>query len=420
MVTNMHSSIRSLILATLLTSSCALTSSCGRPNSNQANASSGEEQTELVALRREVLGSITNHVIVPTYETFITKAEALTMATRTLSSEPGSDQARETAQEAWRDAMTTWQMAEVFQVGPAGLMEHVAGGEDLRDTIYSWPLTNTCRLDQELVKKAYTEPDYIASQLINVRGLDALEYLLFQDGSQNSCAPNAPINSDGSWDALSTEELTQRRAELALVISEDLSQQAVTLHDHWRSGDGGKDFQTEFVQAGVSSKTYASTQEALNALSDAMFYIEKETKDMKLAIPAGLSDCTTETCPEALEHRHAHFSLEASLANHRAFQALYLGHLELDAQQSAETRGFDDLLVEAGHADLDQQIQAQLSEAIAAHEAIDTSMAVALEEDLPAVLALYESSQKLGVLLKTQFISVLDLELPQRAEGDND
>lgn len=416
MVTLMNFNTRFLLFA-LATLVCGALS-CGRPTT--ADPTSGEEQTEQVMLRREVLATIASQVIVPTYDTFTNQINTLTNATQALSSAPTSTEALSTARDSWKEAMRTWQMAEVFQIGPAGLMEQVAGGEDLRDAIYSWPLTNTCRIDQELVKQAYTTPGYVSSQLINVRGLDALEYLLFHEGTENSCAPNAPINSDGSWAALSAEDLQQRRAELAHAISQDLEAQATRLHDHWRAGQGGKNFEEQLAQAGLSSQTYASTQEALNALSDAMFYIEKETKDMKLAIPAGLSDCTADTCPEALEHPYANFSLEASRANHMAFKAIYFGHLDEASQKSAEVKGFDDLLAEAGHAELDQRIQAQLDEIIAAHDAIDTSLEVALEEDLPKVIALYESSQQLGVLLKTQFISVLDLELPQRAEGDND
>ena len=42
---------------------------------------------------------------------------------------------RDAAKAAWRTAMTSWQRAEVYQLGPAGIMGQIAGGEDLRDAI---------------------------------------------------------------------------------------------------------------------------------------------------------------------------------------------------------------------------------------------------------------------------------------------
>ena len=41
-------------------------------------------------------------------------------------------------------------------------------------------------------------------------------------------------------------------------------------------------------------------------------------------------------------------------------------------------------------------------------------------KDPAGVKALYDSLRVIVVLLKTEFISVLDLELPKRVEGDND
>lgn len=365
-------------------------------------------------LRRAALSDITDQVILSQYADFVEKSGALTQATMSWKEDPTSMEKRDLAQQAWRDAMTSWQYAEVMQLGPAGVMGEVAGGEDLRDLIYSWPLSNSCRVDQELAKNVFGEPSFFSTQLVNVRGLDALEYALFYTEEDNSCAPNASLNSGSDWSALSIEEIDARRAGFAYAAAQDVDAQANTLHNAWATA--GQDFRAELVNAGSTSNTYTSTQEALNALSDAMFYLEKETKDMKLAIPAGISQCNEMTCPDALEHRYADFALEASLANHKAFQRLYLGN----APGEPDAKGFDDLLIELGQSTLDTQIKQLLNAAIAAHEAINMPLSQALTDDLPSVIALYEASQAVGTILKTQFVSILDLEIPQRAEGDND
>ncbi len=392
--------------------------SCG-PSNSSTNSSSGsgttpdeEQPVDTITLRRDTLTNVADQIIVTQYDDFSTKAEALEQTTRAWSEEPANTTKREAAQQAWREAMTSWQYAEVFQLGPAGVMSEVAGGEDLRNLIYSWPLVNACRVDQELAKNEFVESGFFAEQLVNVRGLDAVEYVLFYDETRNSCAPTSSVNSNGSWTAI--EDVTARRANFAHIAAQDINSQAKSLVKAWQ--EAGQNFRAEFVNAGTTSQTYSSTQEALNALSDAMFYLEKETKDMKLAVPAGLSKCADMTCPEALEHPYADFALEASLANHKAFQKLYLGN----APGEPEAKGFDDLLIDLGQTELDAEIKRLINEAIAAHDAIEGTLSEALENDLPKVIALYEASQALGRVLKTQFVGVLDLEIPQRAEGDND
>ena len=39
---------------------------------------------------------------------------------------------------------------------------------------------------------------------------------------------------------------------------------------------------------------------------------------------------------------------------------------------------------------------------------------------MPGVQRLYDALRAIVAILKTEFISVLDLELPKRVEGDND
>ncbi len=96
----------------------------------------------------------------------------------------------EAKRSAFVSAMDTWQRAEVMNVGPAGMAGRVAGGEDLRDQIYSWPLSNACAVDQELVAMSYESAETLRDQPVNRRGLDALEYLLFVEGFDNACDPN--------------------------------------------------------------------------------------------------------------------------------------------------------------------------------------------------------------------------------------
>src|SRR5690348_9011995 len=139
--------------------------------------SSGPQDT-MAARRREVLGALATNVIVPTYQRFAVAADALEMVSATYANDR-SDANRMAAQDAWRSAMDAWQEAEVLQVGPEGMIGTVAGGRDLRDGIYAWPIVRPCSIDQAILTAPITDPDMFATQFIEVRSLLAMEYLLF-------------------------------------------------------------------------------------------------------------------------------------------------------------------------------------------------------------------------------------------------
>ncbi|HJL30595.1 MAG TPA: imelysin family protein, partial [Polyangiaceae bacterium LLY-WYZ-15_(1-7)] len=350
--------------------------------------------------RTEAVASLASEVIVPAYRDFAAAAAELETATATWR-DSGSEDDRAAAQEAWRRAIDLWQRAEVMQVGPAGAMDVTVGGEDLRDAIYSWPIVNRCRVDQELVEEAYVDVDAFAAENVNVRGLDAMEPLLFVEGEGNGCAPNSSINRDGLWAPI-VSELPARRAAYAATAAALVRRDADALLARWEGG-----FLAEMTEGG---ELFPTAQEALNALSDAMFYLDKETKDMKLAEPAGLSDvCVAEVCPELRESLYANRSIEHVANNLRGFRAVFTG--------SETGTGFDDLLVLNGAETLATDMLAAIDAALATADAIEGDVPTALAADPDALMPLYEAIRALTDLLKTQFLGVLDLELPQRAEG---
>jgi uncharacterized protein len=364
--------------------------------------------------RQALLNHMGTHVLFPATKRFLQRSTELKVAVeKYVISNSSSD--RQAARQAWKVAASETQELEVFQVGPAGLMGEVLGGQSIRDEIYSWPLTNACRVDQELVEQAYLDPTAFSKESINVRGMDALEYLLFSESKENSCPIQNTINASGAWAALSLEELGLRRAVYAQTLARDLEKHAQRLVDGWDPNKGN--FLTSFTQAGKGSAVYATSQEALNAVSDAMFYLEKEAKDMKLAIPAGISGCIQTTCPQNLESRYAKHSKHHVISNLKAFRRLYFGG---DSATGTEL-GFDDWLVALGAEQLANDLKQKIAEAFLALEAIEEEdLAEALNNDLPSVHKAYQALKALVVLMKTEMISVLDLEIPNRAEGDND
>ncbi len=371
--------------------------------------------------RRALVASVGEHVIVPTYEQAAIEAEALDSAVSShLAAVRGGGDAAGTlalARQSYSAAFVRWQWVEVMQLGPAGRPSVFEGGQGLRDAVYSWPTANACRVDQIVYSQDYAASDFFDRELVNAFGFDALEYLLYATGTENACALSVPLNSDGQWASLSATDIELRRAEYAARLAERIAGQARSLYDRWRA-DGGN-FLANLQRAGESGSIYGSAQEAIDQLFAAMFYVEREVKDLKLAAPLGVSGaCTSSTtCPDLVEAPHADLALDAVRANVAAFEALFLGQLEGDSEERV---GFDDFLATLGADALRGQMVTDIAEARAALDGVSVPMTEALSGSTAQVLSGYEALRDVTTALKSQFVSVLSLRVPNEGAADND
>ncbi|WP_394848611.1 imelysin family protein [Pendulispora brunnea] len=344
------------------------------------------------------------------YRDFEGSARALRDAAAEWRDDP-SDARRAAVQQVWRAAMATWEQAEVFRVGPAARSGD-PGGKNLRDQIYSWPLFHRCTIEEQLVDETYARPEF-ATSLISTRGLGGFEFLAFYGGTDNACPSGSPINALGSWNRLGPEEIGRRKARYAAAIADNIGGHVAALLAAWDPAGGN--FLHELTAAGAGSATFATPQDAFNALSDALFYVEQEVKDDKLGKPLGLNDCTQGRCPEAVESRYARISKENITANLIGFRRLFQG-----CGDNGAGLGFDDWLRAVGASDLADRMIAMLASTQAAADALDGSLEQALESSPAKVEALHRAVKTLTDLLKTEFVTVLNLELPKGSEGDND
>ncbi len=314
----------------------------------------------------------------------------------------------ENARTAFHAAMDAWQIDEVMQVGPASSSANLGGG-DIRDQIYSWPLTSRCAMEETLVSKGY-ETD-IAVQLINRRGLAAIEYLLFYEGAATACPAGSPIVSGGTWAALTPADREARRWAYAAAAATDVRLRADGLVQKWEGG-----FQETLTTAGPSNAVYKTQLAAINAMSNALFYVEHDVKDVKLSRPLGLRDCTTPPCLELLESQYAARSKANVKANLEGFRRIFEG-----CGPNHQGPGFDDLLISVGAEALSTRMVAATVKAEEALTAIEEpDLNPALTVDPASVRALYDAIKAMSDILKTEIPSVLDLEIPNSLEGDND
>ncbi len=316
------------------------------------------------------------------------------------------------ARAAWEEAMDTWQKAELFQIGPTAPSSS-PGGLDKRDAIYSWPLVSRCLVEQVIVSKAYQDPGFAKTALINTKGLAAAEYLLFYEGADNDCMPNAAINATGAWDAISPTDLAARKAAYAAAVTAAVAEEGALVAEAWSPSSG--DFQSKLAQPGGGGSPYADGQAALNAVSDALFYIDGRVKDKKLAVPLGISGCMQATCLDDVESPYAKVSKRHIRNNLEGLKMILLGC------HDPSEMGFDDLLDAVGATDLTKRMKDALAAAIAAADALpDDDLAEEISDDRAKVEALYARIQDLTNILKVEMVSVLNLTLPMGGDGDND
>lgn len=358
---------------------------------------------------RRVLANVGENVVLHTLRDLVERSRALETATATYATSL-SDADRDAARTAWRNAMEVAQRAEVYELGPAGPVGLVTGGQGLRDEIYAWPLVNRCRTDQETVDPSHASTETLRMEAINVRGLATIEYLLYESSLNNGCPPSININTMGTWAALGDAGVRRNRAEYAHNAAILVRERAEELVRVWETT-----FLQQLTTAGAGSTVFATSQEGLNALSDALFYVYDTVLDMKLGQPAGIVNCETESCPEAVESPWSNVSIDNVIANLRAFRAAYLG-----GEPGADGAGFDDLLRSVGATDLDMRMQQGIEGTLTALAAIEGPLATAVVDHNDQVMAAWRALDALMRLLKTELVTVLDLELPMRVEGDND
>ena len=356
--------------------------------------------------RTALLTGVVDNWLTPELAAFHTAATTLQTATSAHASAPTATTLT-AAQDAWRAAMTQWQRLEPVQLGPLAAAGTRVGGQGLRDTVYSWPTTSACGVDQLVVKNEFTQAGWASTQLVNVIGLAAVEVALLSPNDDNACPGSATINQDGSWRALGDETVASRRAALAKVLADDVVAKATTIQTAMTS------YGADLKSAGTSGSSFSTAQSGIDDVFAALFYVELKVKDRKLGAVAGLTiDCPASACPELLESRLSSTSKDHVLTNLQATRVIFSG--------AGGAVGFDDFLVAAGAGDLATEIVGEIDAAIAGVQAYDGTFEAHLLDAPADVVALYELVKAFADDFKADLASTLGVRIPEEGDGDND
>jgi hypothetical protein len=359
----------------------------------------------------QMLNDIVDHAVEPAVANFSLKMQEL--ATKTteycsaLNAASGEPAALTAVQTAWQESMNTWQQLEVMQFGPL-LTE--------RDEFYSWPLNDSCKVDEEVVFSLAEGYDITTGVTPARRGLDGLEYLLFNTNTGISCGSNNTTAALTAWNAKTDAEKLADRCSFAEKITADLVTRAQSL-------------ETAYGQYDITDA--ASLQGVADSISDALFYIDKELKDDKLAAILPLSG-TQSFDAEKLEFAFASYAKEAVYNNAVGAKAIFTAnnhqglaqYLIAAGQDSLATEMLSELDIIIAHSSniaINDNFRNILNAATVDDEqACINSVSDGATTNLEKLCALDNDVKAFTDDLKGQFVLTLGFSVPKDAEGDND
>jgi predicted lipoprotein len=404
-------------------------SGCGEEvSSSQGEGFNQTRNTNTDFNQAQLITSLVDNVITPNYQSFAQLANEQINAIdqycqqeqAALENNISTTVADEKllAQDSWRLAMDNWQKIEMMQLQP---LLNADGG--LRNNIYSWPIRNTCGVDLDVTyfknNEVNGQPYDISRRTASRKSMVALEYLLFNEALDHTCTGSVIPQS---WNNQTEQYRKVARCEFATEVAKDVADNAQKLLTQWLGDDGVSGYAQTLKLAGIDDNEFATDHDAVNKISDAIFYLDKFTKDGKLAEPLGIfaNECGSQACPEVVESKYSQHSIKNIINNLQALKEFMQGQVAGDTSLIEGAIGFRDYLIDVGDQETADSIDANIITAITNAQAYETSLADTLISDEEKVLQTHTDVKNITDQLKTDFINSLALELPKTAAGDND
>ncbi|NRB38896.1 MAG: imelysin family protein [Pseudomonadales bacterium] len=370
---------------------------------------------------KAMLSGIADNIIVPRYKSLSEQTINLQKSISDYCIDVDNKDNLHTAQQAWQLADLNWQQASAYIVGPA--MEAAKGTGP--STVYYYQLINDYS-DLAKVSAASIDRNMYFFQLqaeplditnINTSetmlGLNTLEYLLFDTAPET--LKTSDDDSINAWTALTDDKarLTERCLFTAKV-AQRLASDTTGLYEKWLNSE-----RNNFV---------LKHNESLTALSDSLFYLDTWVKDVKLAQALGINGKCSLNCAEKVESPFSQQSLAMIKANLEGFKEIFT---------AADGFGFDDVIIAKGYPEVSA---AFIDDSNAAIANIDTLMAndinlynYALTVDSTAcenasanpesgetACHLHGYVKRITDRLKSDFVLLVDTNIPDNAQGDGD
>lgn len=337
----------------------------------------GEDPSASSFNKEAMLANIGQEVIMASYDDF---DQSLQTLEQSFANFKGEDSEANFAklQSDFKVCYEKWQHCSPFQFGPALEVS-------LRQTVAVFP-TDTPQIVANLNSGSY---DLASAQNANAKGLAAIDFILFANGSTSA----ALSGSDAQMDYIEANLDLIRTALDQVIVG-------------WSSA--GNDYLAEF-----SGNTTTSVGSPIGQLVNELNFDFELLKNAKIGIPLG-KKTLGETQVEKVEAIHSAHSVALAIANLDGI---------MDGLFGGEGSGLDDYLdaLDARYEGqkLSAAIKDQYDQARASLEAIDGPLDDAIRNDPTQVEKAYTDLQNMVVLLKTDMASQLAVQITyQDNDGD--
>ncbi len=336
--------------------------------------------------REQMLANWADHLIIPSYQNFVSKTNTLQDANTTFINETNLENLTN-LRTAWEDAYIAWQKIEMYDIGPARDIV-------LRSFLNTYP-TNTVNVNSLIESQNYNLAD---PNLNDEQGFPALDYLLF--GIAENDAEFVDLFANGN----------NHRQFLTDVVNSIHSRGEQVLDD-WQNG-----YRDVFVQNSGSSAN-SSTNRMANVF---MEYYEVRLRNGKIGFPAGVYS-GGEPQPDRVEALYnRELSKTLALEALEAHQNFFNGTAFNDGNSGESFADYLDYLnaIKNGE-DLTVLINNQYVESIASINELDGNFFNQINTNNNGMLEAFESLQDNVVFLKSDMFSALSIAL-EFDSGDGD
>ncbi len=325
------------------------------------------------ATDKEVLISLTDRVVVPSYQSLANDAARLDSDAAALCAS-SNDEALESARESWHAARSSWMKSQAVSFGPVMERRSVS--------LLDWSPTDTAGMDEFLASGDLTDAAQVKDVFgSNRRGFGAVEYLLFRP------------------DAL--DKLADSPAYCAYLVALTgvVREEATGILAEWVDGSERRGpYQDYFTDRADSSLLPVAAVEQVVRIQ---VFLIRDIVQMRLASAVGLREGGVDL--SAIPGTAAGHGLTDLRQEILGMQAVYAG-------SGPDARGISHL-VQPLSEETDQRLKDQFAAALDAIDSVEGPLRVAAVQRPQQVNALYERLAAVELTLSTEVVSLLGVSV---------
>ena len=330
---------------------------------------------------KAILDNITKEVILPAFEDFAGRADSLLEATKVFAGKPG-EASLEQVRRQWQNAALSWKVAGTYSFGP--IDDHFLSGA------IDYPGVHYPNIEKSISTGTVIDDSYIESRGSSLKGLKAIEYLLYKNASGDSVVRDFASS--------------QKRREYLAALASNLAAQARKVLEAWKGTDAP--FAAAFARAdGRDIKS------SLGILVNKCVSQVNLIKDERLAVPLGMRNGGSPD-PASVEGRLSGTSLALVRSEIAGVQKCF-GNEKVAGLYAL----LDQLNAMHGDKPLSQAIAGQFAEVDKSAGAISLPLDAAITQETEKVKDFYNSLKKLQVLIGVDVVNQLGIIL---TFSDND